>query len=76
MVRTGLPKYCNKCGKELIMNEVYRKYDIHTGQPVDIVVTLTCPAYRTVMGWVLPATWVGNGHFNKKIDIVDGKIGS
>lgn len=71
MARTGLPRYCNKCGKELITNEVYREYDIFTGEPIDIIVTMACPDYvKAFFGTK------NNGHYNSKIDIVDGQINS
>lgn len=67
MARTGLPRFCNKCGKELVTNEMYRKYDVYSGEPVDIVVTVMCPSYNILSG---------RKHFNSRIDIVDGQISS
>jgi len=63
-----LPKYCNKCGKDLLVNEVYTQYDIYSGEPVDIVKTFTCPdfARKVISG--------GNGHYSERIDVIDGQV--
>lgn len=53
---TKLPKYCNKCGKELISNQVITEYDVHGGEPIEFKVTLHCPDYRSFLS-------LTNGHF-------------
>lgn len=64
-----LPKYCDKCGKELISNEVYKKYDTFSGNPVDIIKKFHCPDFRRFFGR-------NNGHFFEQIDIVDNQTTS
>jgi hypothetical protein len=67
--QTRLPKYCNKCGKELLVNEVYTRYDIYSGEAVDIVKTFSCPDFvRSFLGSRT------NGHYNERIDVVDGQV--
>lgn len=66
--QTRLPKYCNKCGKELLVNEVRTRYDIYSGEAVDIIKIFTCPdfARKIIRG--------GNDHYNERIDVVDGQV--
>lgn len=45
-----LPKYCNKCGKELVSDRKIHSFDIFTGQPVDETVTLRCPDFIRFLG--------------------------
>ena len=47
---TQLPKYCNKCGKELVIDRKVHEFDIYTGQPVDETVTLRCPDFIKLLG--------------------------
>jgi hypothetical protein len=66
--QTRLPKYCDKCGKELLVNEVYTRYDIYSGEAVDIIKTFSCPDFaRNIVSG-------GNGHYNERIDVVDGQV--
>ena len=68
MIKERLPTHCDKCGKKLVTNELYRRYDRYTGDPVDIVVTVKCPSHQKIL-WVF-----GNGHLSEKIDLVDDKV--
>ncbi len=44
------PKFCNKCGKELISNQVISEYDIYEGSPVEYIISLHCPDYASLFG--------------------------
>ncbi len=60
---TKLPKYCSKCGKTLISNQVISEYDVHDGEPTEFKVTLHCPDYRGFFG-------LTNRHFKIVEEIV------
>lgn len=64
---TNLAKYCNKCGKELISNQTISEYDIFSGKPVEMTVTLHCPDYRSLFKRT-------NGHY-KAIEEVNDSLG-
>ncbi len=69
MIKEGLPKYCNKCGKELVTSEVNQEYDIYTGEPVDILITLQCPEYvESFLGTR------NNGHYKHVINVVNREV--
>lgn len=51
-----LPRFCNKCGKELIKSQTVNSYDIYTGEVVKAIVTLRCPDYSSTIRGT-------NGHF-------------
>lgn len=59
-----LPKYCNKCGKELVSDGKIHEYDIYTGESVDETVTLRCPDFIRFLGKK------GNRHFYSKEKVV------
>lgn len=65
--QTRLPKYCNKCGKELLVNEVYTRYDVYSGEAVDIIKTFSCPDFKRYFRG-------GNGHYHERIDVIDGQV--
>ena len=40
------PKFCNKCGKKLVINVDHTQYDIYEGHPIESVTTYECPDYK------------------------------
>jgi hypothetical protein len=44
------PKFCNKCGKELISNTLISEYDIYDGNPVEYTISLHCPDFASFLG--------------------------
>lgn len=63
-----LPKFCNKCGRELLITEVNHEYDIYTGEPVSSTKKFVCPNYKkTIRG-------DGNGHYWKEISVPGTKV--
>jgi len=72
------PKYCNKCGKELVVDDIVLEYDIHSGQPAHVDRSLTCPEYKETLRsswWPFPSP-SGNGHYSHEVEISNGKIKS
>ena len=54
-----LPRYCPKCGKELVKTVKHLEFDMFAGHPVHQTVTLVCPDFKAHE--FLP--WLSNGHF-------------